>query len=124
MEKVESLISHSHLNHISLMLALRDWINNELVPEHLRQGILTEKPSEYDRQYYPTVEDMRNISRRVVNKIRHNMFDQDALETFLSQESTKNDGFKFFLRKYTSKDSRCSYPNNAVLYTCKMCHYI
>lgn len=48
-EKVESLISHSHLNHISLMLALRDWISHELVPEHLRQGFITDKPSEYDR---------------------------------------------------------------------------
>jgi len=69
MKKVESLISQSHLSHISLQLALRDWINHTLIPDHLHQGILTANPSEYDRRYYPTVEDVRNMSRKVINNI-------------------------------------------------------
>ena len=31
--KVESLITHCHLNQISLMLALNDWIDHDLVPQ-------------------------------------------------------------------------------------------
>jgi len=60
MKKVESLISQRH---ISLHLALRDWINGTLIPDHLHQSILTADPSEYHRQYCPTVEDVRNMSR-------------------------------------------------------------
>ena len=98
--KVEDLICHSHLSQISLMLALKSWVNHDLIPEHLRQGILTSRPAEYDRRYYPTVEDVRNMSQSVINKIRKNMFDQDALETFLHRESEECCGFKYLLRKY------------------------
>ena len=104
--KVESLITHSHLSQISLMLALKDWINHELIPQHLQQGILSSKPSEYDWRYYPTSEDLKNMSRKVVHKIRNNMFDQDALDKFLCHEA-KN-GFKFFLRKYVGEPSKDS----------------
>ena len=68
------------------MLALKEWVNQELIPEHLCQGLLSNRPSEYDRRYFPTMEDLRNIKKRVINKIRNNMFDQDALENFLKQE--------------------------------------
>ena len=101
-EKVELLISNSHLTQINLKLALRDWISHTLIPDHLQQGILTDKPSEYDRRYYPTVEDLKNMSRKVISKIRHNMFDQDALESFLCHESNERNGLRFFLRKYTT----------------------
>jgi len=66
-------------------------------------GILKDNPSEFDRRYYPTVEDIRNISRKVIHKIRNNRFDQDALETFLSHEKEHNEGFNFFLRKYSNE---------------------
>ena len=42
MEKVESLISHSHLNQISRKLAVQDWIYCNLIPENLQQGILSQ----------------------------------------------------------------------------------
>ena len=106
MEKVESLIRHSHLSQISLMLALKSWVNHDLISEHLRQGILTSRPAEYDRRYYPTLEDMRNKSRSIIHKIWKNMFDQDALETFLLRESEECNGFKYFLRKYKEFDER------------------
>ena len=34
---VESLVSNSHLSQISLMLALKEWVNKELIPQHLHQ---------------------------------------------------------------------------------------
>ena len=105
--RVESLVCNSHLSQVSLMLALKEWVNQELIPEHLRQGLLLTRPSEYDRRYYPTVEDLWNIKKRVINKIRNNMFDQDALENFLKQEREQNKGFNYFLRKYESaKDNK------------------
>ena len=100
--RVESLVCNSHLSQVSLMLALKEWVNQELIPEHLRQGLISSRPSEYDRRYFPTVEDLRNIKKRVINKIRNNMFDQDALENFLKQEREQNKGFNYFLRKYKS----------------------
>ena len=88
------------------MLALKEWVNQELIPQHMRQGLLLNRPSEYDRRYFPTVEDSRNMKKRVINKIRNNVFDQDALENFLHQEREQNKGFKYFLRKYeTAKDN-------------------
>ena len=77
------LICHSHLSQISLMLTLKNWVNHDLIPHQLQQGILTSRPAEYDRRYYPTVEDVRNMSRSIIHKIRKNLFDQDASETFL-----------------------------------------
>ena len=73
MKKVESLISQSHLSHISLQLALRDWILDHKV-------LSPPNPQSMDRRYYPTVEDVRNMSRKVINNIPNNMFDQDAHE--------------------------------------------
>ena len=121
-EKVELLISHTHLRQISLVLALRDWTKHQLIPDHLKKGILTAEPSQYDKRYYPTVEDVRNMSKRVINKIRHNMFDQDALESFLSNESKKN-GFKFFLRKYTTCINKENVDANTTWYVslCSLC---
>ena len=40
-EKVESLVWHSHFSQISLILALKDWIKHELIPQHLCSGILS-----------------------------------------------------------------------------------
>ena len=44
------------------------------------------------------------MSRKVVNKIRNNMFDQDALENFLQHEAEQQPGFNYFLRKYVASD--------------------
>ena len=58
-EKVKSLVRHSHLGQISLVLALRDWIKHELIPRHLRDGTLSQVPNEHDRRYFPTAEDVK-----------------------------------------------------------------
>ena len=58
-------------------------------------------PHTYDCMYYPTQEDIRNMSRKFVNKIHNNMFDQDALENFLQHEAKQQ---SYFLRKYVESD--------------------
>ena len=35
--RVESLVTHSHSRQISLMLAVKEWVNQELIPRHLQQ---------------------------------------------------------------------------------------
>ena len=80
------------------MLALKEWVNQELIPDHLCQGLLLDRPSEYDRHYYPTVEDLRNVIKRAIGKIRI-MFDQDALKNYLNREREHNKGFQYFLQK-------------------------
>ena len=67
-EKVESLVRHSHLSQISLILALKDWIRHELIPQHLCSGRLSQVPSEHDRPYFPTAEDVKNMSKRAIKK--------------------------------------------------------
>ena len=52
------------------MLAVKEWVNQELIPCHLQQGVLINRPSILDRRYFPTVEDLRNMSRHAINKIR------------------------------------------------------
>jgi len=44
------------------------------------KGILKEVPIELDGHYCPTTQDLRNITKSVVHKMRKNTFDQDALE--------------------------------------------
>lgn len=100
-DKLNDLVQHSHLNQMSLSLALKHWINQELIPQHLKDGILTEFPHKFDRRYFPTTEDIKNISRKSINKLRKNSFDQDALELFLREESARQSGLQYFLRKYS-----------------------
>lgn len=81
-EKVEQLVCTSHLNQINLLLALKEWVDKELISNHLKTGQLTTKPSEHDRRYYPTTQDLRNMTKFAINKVRNKMFDHDALEFF------------------------------------------
>ena len=73
--RVESLVSNSYFSQVSLKLSLKEWVNKELIPQHIKQGILENKSSEYDRHYYPTTQDLRNITKSAVNRIRNNMLD-------------------------------------------------
>ena len=95
--RVESLVSNSYLSQVSLKLSLKEWVTKELIPQHIKQGILDDRPSEYDRHYYPTIQDLRNITKSVINKIRKNMFDQDALEALLQDEMQQHHGFRYSL---------------------------
>lgn len=62
--KVESLIRHSRLSQISLLLALRDWINHKLIPQHICDGILSQVPNEHDRRYFPIADDVKSMSKK------------------------------------------------------------
>ncbi len=59
----------------------------------MKNGILEEMPNEFDRRYYPTTQDLRNITKGVINKIRKNTFDQDALEILLHDEVKETTSF-------------------------------
>lgn len=87
---------------MGLTLALKNWVTQELIPQHLKQGILTEVPHLYNRSYFPTTEDIKNMSRKSINKMRKHSFDQDALESFLNEEIARQPGMQYFLRKYKS----------------------
>jgi hypothetical protein len=45
------------------------------------------------------VEDVKNMSRLCINKLKKNLFDQDALELFLNDENK----IHYFLRKFESE---------------------
>lgn len=55
--RVESLVCNSHLSQVSLMLAVKEWVNQELIPEHMRHGLLSNQPSECDRRYCGRLEE-------------------------------------------------------------------
>ena len=70
------LLSQSHFNQINLNLVLWDWIK-------------------YDRLHYPTLEYLKNMSRKVIIKYDTTL-DQDALENFLCHENKKGMGWGSF----------------------------
>ena len=72
------------------MLAVKEWVNQELIPRHLQQGVLATQPNEFDRRYFPTVEDLRNMTS---TKIQNNMLDQDALEILLNMNKIRGVAF-------------------------------
>ena len=72
--------------------------------EHMKQAIIEDIPSTYDRHYHPTIQDLRNITKSVINNIWKNMFDQDAPDDFLQNECQNNQGFQYSLRNYKIHD--------------------
>ena len=104
-KKVETLVRHSRLSQISLHLALNDWIKNELIPEHIQNGILTHTPHEHDRRYFPTSTDLRVMTRKALYNIRNGLFDQDAVEAYLKKKQQSDPSFRFFLQKYKSEEN-------------------
>ena len=99
-ERVESLVTNSYLSQVSLKLSLKEWAMKELIPVHLyKKGIIDDIPSEFDRHYHPTAQDLRNMTKGVINKIRKNTFDKDALKILLQDEAKQHPGFQYFLRK-------------------------
>ena len=106
-ERVESLVTNSYLSQVSLKLSLKEWVMKELIPVHLKKGIIDDIPSEFDRHYHPTAQDLRNsMTKGVINKIRKNTFDQNAFKILLQDEAKQHPGFQYFLRKYKKCDAR------------------
>ena len=48
-------------------------MGEELIPQHIKQGIIEDIPSTYDRHYHPTVQDLWNITKSVINNISQNV---------------------------------------------------
>ncbi len=57
--KVNELVQESFLNQRSLKLSLKTWVDKELIPKHLTDGVITQRPTMYNRAYYPNTEDIR-----------------------------------------------------------------
>ena len=75
-EKVMLLVMEAHLHSLNLRLVLEDWVKNELIPKHKQEGVLLETPDEYNRAYFPTIKDLRNVAQQAIMKSRSSCFDQ------------------------------------------------
>ena len=53
--RVESLVTNSYLSQVSLKLSLSEWVKRELIPQHIKQGIIEDIPSTYDRHLHVCV---------------------------------------------------------------------
>ena len=95
-------MTNSYLSQVSLKLSLSEWVKKELIPQHIKQGIIEDIPSTYDRHYHPTVQDLRNITKSVINNIWKIIFVQDTLDDFLQNECQNNQGFQIFLENTRS----------------------
>ena len=75
-EKIRMLVTDVHLNHLNLKLVLEDWVNSELIPQHQKEGKLVERPSQFNRSYFPTNKDLRNAVHKAIMCSRGSCFDQ------------------------------------------------
>ena len=102
--KVEALVRYSRLSQISLHLALNDWIRNELIPEHIQTGVILQFTHEHDYRYFPTSTDLRVMTRKALHNICNGLFDQDAVEGYLTKKQQHDPSFRYFLQKYKSEE--------------------
>ena len=98
-KKVKSLIQQAYLRQVALMLTMKDWVESELIPQHLSKGIIDHIPSHLNRAYYPNRRDIRNMTRKAITEQRGSKFDQEALETYLDEKAKS--GLKYLLKKFT-----------------------
>ena len=47
-------------------MALKTWVDNELIPMHLETGVIDKQPSLYNRAYYPNAEDIRVMVKKAI----------------------------------------------------------
>ena len=96
-ENVNSLlVGGDCLTQMALILAIRDWVKKELIPRHLPEGVIMKPPSDYNRAYFPTREDIRFMACTAKIKERDFPLDQDAVEIFL-KEAKKCKQLDFYL---------------------------
>ena len=99
-EKVKSLVQQAYLRQVTLKLTIEDWVEHELIPQHLTKEIIQQKPSRLNRVYYPNRRDIRNMSRKAIIEQRTSKFDQEVLEMYLKEKGGTR--LKYFLKKYTN----------------------
>lgn len=100
--KVLEFVQESLLNQRALRMSLKTWVERELIPKHLQNGVIDEQPSQYNRAYYPNPEDIRVMVKKAIAQERNSMFDQGAVLQLLQEEKDTHQ-LKFFFRQY-SKD--------------------
>ena len=61
--RVESLVTNSYLSQVSLKLSLSEWVKKELIPQHIKQGIIKNIPSTSGTitQLFKTFETSQNL---------------------------------------------------------------
>ena len=104
-EKVTELEQESFLSKRALWLSLKTWVQKELIPKHLSEGIITNKPSVYNRAYYPTAEDVRVMVKKAITQERNSLFDQEAVLQFLQEAQARN-GLKYYFCWYNKCHKR------------------
>ncbi len=103
--KVAELVQEHFLNQRSLKLSLKTWVDKELVPKHLEAGIITQRPTTYNRAYYPNAEDVRVMVQKAIAQECNSLFDQDAVIALLQSEEVKL-GLKFYFRHFRKGDNK------------------
>ena len=98
--KVSELVRDSLLNQRALRMALKIWVDNELIPMHVETGVIDKQPSLYNRAYYPNAEDIRVMVKKAIIAERNSQFDQAAVLHLLCEEKDKHQ-LNYFFREYT-----------------------
>lgn len=103
--KVAELLQECLLNRKALVMCLKTWVQKELIPEHMKSGILTSVPSEYNRAYYPTNAEIRVMIAKAITKECNSLFDQDAVLSLLKEYEAKGN-IKYFFRQYNTGNNK------------------
>ena len=64
--KVLDLVQESLLSQRSLRMSLETWVERELIPKLLRDGVIDEQFSQYNRVYYPNAEDIQVMVKKAI----------------------------------------------------------
>ena len=96
---------------MSLKLVVHDWVTKILIPKQLQDGILNELPNPYNRAYFPTKKDLRNVAHRAIVKRRNSLFDQDSLNKILKKQA-KCSGLHYSLQQYSQSGLKTNTSND------------
>ncbi|XP_065891799.1 uncharacterized protein [Dysidea avara] len=113
-KKIEELVRDTRLNLVSLKLVVHDWVTKILIPKQLQDGILNELPNPYNRAYFPTKKDLRNVAHRAIVKRRNSLFNQDSLNKIL-KEQAKCSGLHYSLQQYSQSGLKTNTSNDCSL---------
>ncbi len=96
-----------------MRISLKTWVQKELIPKHIAEGIITEPPSALNRAYYPTNEDIRVIAQSSIIQERKGRFDQEAVHGLLENEK-KVAGLEYYFRCYKMNDRHVDHINSGL----------
>ena len=87
---MEELVSDTRLTALSLKLVVDNWVTKVLIPGQMKEGIIKEVPQPFNRAYFPTKKDLRNMSHKAIVKRRNSLFDQEVLDKLLKDKAKSN----------------------------------